>query len=270
MIDSSDLRLAASGNWPYILQALAGLTDTELSNRHQPCPACGGRDRYRFDDRSSRGDFFCNGCGPGDGFDLLQRVNSWTFAEAAQKVADLLRVDRSSTGRTRTPTEKPKPESKTMAYALSIWSGVDRSDDVVAGHPYATRKGIKHAAGAGRATVSGSVVGTDADCLVIPLRDYLTEQLVGVECINPEGKKQTFGSKGVLILGNDLDDTLPTLIIEGWASAAVAVFGKAFFRGNACAVVAGGKGRLDKVAEMVAARYPTRQVTIWREDDAHK
>jgi putative DNA primase/helicase len=269
MISSSDLRLAASGQWPYILQCLAGLTDAELRNRHQPCPACGGRDRYRFDDRSSRGDFFCNGCGPGDGFDMLQRVNGWTFAEAAKKVAELLQLQTGGSPKHRPPTERPKPESKTMAYALSIWSGVNRSDVAVANHPYAIRKGIRHAAGAGRATVSGSVVGADADCLVIPLRDYLTEELVGVECINAEGEKQTFGSRGVLILGNDLDPSLPTLIIEGWASAAVAVFDDAYFRGNACAVVAGGKSRLDKVAEMVAARYPARQVFVWREQDAN-
>lgn len=267
MIDMADLRLAASGNWPYILRSLAGLTDRELSNRHQPCPVCGGRDRYRFDDRHGNGDFFCNGCGPGDGLEMLQRINNWTFVEAARQVAELLRV-----GNAVPPSREPatsSKESKTLEYAQSIWARVDRNDRVVASHPYAVKKGIRHAAGAGRATVSGSVVGVDADCLVIPLRDYETEELVGVECINAEGAKQTFGIRGVLILGNDLDPSLPTLIIEGWASAAVTVFDDAWFKGNACAVVAGGKSRLDKVAEMVAARYPTRQVTIWREQDAN-
>ncbi|MDI5829610.1 hypothetical protein MJN51_36035, partial [Salmonella enterica subsp. enterica serovar Kentucky] len=34
--------------------------------RHAPCPACGGKDRFRFDD-NGRGSFICNQCGAGDG-----------------------------------------------------------------------------------------------------------------------------------------------------------------------------------------------------------
>jgi hypothetical protein len=77
---------------------------------------------------------------------------------------------------------------------------VDRDDAAVAAHPYAIRKKITHAAGAGRSRVTGSVVGQDADCIVVPYRT-LAGELVGVECINAEGAKQTFGRKGVLVLG---------------------------------------------------------------------
>jgi putative DNA primase/helicase len=86
---------------------------------------------------------------------------------------------------------------------------VDRADAAVAAHPYAIRKQITHAAGAGRARVTGSVVGQDADCIVVPYRT-LDGELVGVECINAEGAKQTFGRKGVLVLGNDQDSPVPT------------------------------------------------------------
>src|SRR6516162_9674187 len=51
-----------------------------------PCPACGGTDRYLFDDRHGRGDFHCRGCGAGDGFALLMRVHGWTFVEARRRV----------------------------------------------------------------------------------------------------------------------------------------------------------------------------------------
>jgi phage/plasmid primase-like uncharacterized protein len=269
--NADELRRHAVGNWPYILKSLAGLTDAELSDRHQPCPACGGRDRYRFDDRSDRGDFFCGGCGAGDGFTLLQRVRDWDFKTAADEVAKLLRV-----GASEPPPERPqrapgaaRPASRTMHHASAIWSLTDRSDAAVAAHPYAIRKGIRHAAGAGRCIVHGtwSVVGTDPDCLVVPSRDFITGELVGVELINAEGAKQSLGHRGVLILGNDLDERLPVLIVEGWASAAVAVFGTAFYSGNVCGVVAGGKARMDKVAELVAAKYPARTVTILRESD---
>ncbi|MCW9817645.1 primase-helicase zinc-binding domain-containing protein [Escherichia coli] len=38
----------ALGHWPRILPALGIQV---LKNRHQPCPVCGGSDRFRFDDR---------------------------------------------------------------------------------------------------------------------------------------------------------------------------------------------------------------------------
>ncbi|MFA9256090.1 primase-helicase zinc-binding domain-containing protein, partial [Escherichia coli] len=43
-----------------------------LKNRHQPCPVCGGSDRFRFDDREGRGTWYCNQCGAGDGLKLVE------------------------------------------------------------------------------------------------------------------------------------------------------------------------------------------------------
>mgnify|MGYP001160215456 FL=1 len=89
----SDIKDAARGHWPQILSALAGLSEKQLRNKHQPCPLCGGKDRYRYDDRFQNGDWFCNQCGgpnghggAGDGFSMLMRRNGWTFKEAAQRV----------------------------------------------------------------------------------------------------------------------------------------------------------------------------------------
>lgn len=160
----------------------------------------------------------------------------------------------------------PTSERDTAAYAREIWARVTRDDAAVADHPYATRKGIRHAAGAGRATVSGSRIGRDADCLVVPLRDLAQEVLLGVEVISADGIKQTYGRRGVLILGNELDLSLPITVVEGWASAAVLVFG--MFAGKACAIVAGGKGRMDKTATDAENRWPGRVVVIAEELDA--
>ena len=65
-------------NWPSVLAQL-GIGAAYLTNRHGPCPSCGGKDRYRFDNKNGRGGFYCNGCGPGDGFTLLKRVHGWDF-----------------------------------------------------------------------------------------------------------------------------------------------------------------------------------------------
>lgn len=65
----------ALGHWPRILPALGIQV---LKNRHQPCPVCGGSDRFRFDDREGRGTWYCNQCGAGDGLKLVEK-GVWCF-----------------------------------------------------------------------------------------------------------------------------------------------------------------------------------------------
>ena len=57
-------------------------------SKHQPCLACGGKDRFRFTNHKQGGGFICNHCSPdgGSGFDLLMLVYGYTFAEAVQAV----------------------------------------------------------------------------------------------------------------------------------------------------------------------------------------
>jgi putative DNA primase/helicase len=47
---------------------------------------CGGKDRFRFDNKEGAGTWFCSHCGSGDGFHLLQVSHGWSFAEAARHV----------------------------------------------------------------------------------------------------------------------------------------------------------------------------------------
>jgi putative DNA primase/helicase len=99
----------ANGHWPSILGALANLTADQLTDKHQPCPLCGGEDRYRFDDREGNGTWFCNQCGgpdcnggAGNGLTLLMRRNNWSFKEAATRIEHHLGI---------TP-ERPNPPTK--------------------------------------------------------------------------------------------------------------------------------------------------------------
>jgi putative DNA primase/helicase len=84
---------AAANRWPEILCALAGVSPDQLTNRHQPCPACGGTDRFRWDSDDDAGAWYCNQCGGkdhngggGNGMDLLLRITGWSFAQAAAAV----------------------------------------------------------------------------------------------------------------------------------------------------------------------------------------
>jgi putative DNA primase/helicase len=75
----------AKGRWYGILPQL-GISPKLLRNRHGPCPMCGGKDRFRFDDREGKGTWICNRCGSGDGAELVKRVNGVQFKEAAEMV----------------------------------------------------------------------------------------------------------------------------------------------------------------------------------------
>lgn len=142
---------------------------------------------------------------------------------------------------------------KTLPYALEIWERVkpgdfESLDSKVSAHPYAINKGITWAAGAARGAVSGRLIGQGADCLIVPQRAYPAGEICGIEAINSDGKKQTFGSKGVLILGNDLDANLPQLVCEGWATG---VEHFRLFEGNICIYVAGAKALMPRVAKAI-------------------
>jgi putative DNA primase/helicase len=87
------------GRWPDLLAALGGLTSDQLTDKHQPCPCCGGSDRYRFDDKDGTGSWYCNQCGGkdgagggGNGMDLLTRITGWPYAEACQRIEQHLSV----------------------------------------------------------------------------------------------------------------------------------------------------------------------------------
>jgi putative DNA primase/helicase len=79
----------ARGKWQSILPAL-GIDKRYLSNKHGPCPACGGEDRYRFDDKAGSGSFYCNGCGAGSGVDLVMRVAGVDFLGAKRLIEEQL------------------------------------------------------------------------------------------------------------------------------------------------------------------------------------
>ena len=95
-----------NGRWPDLLMQLAGLTPDQLTDTHQPCPLCGGEDRYRFDDLNGTGSWFCNQCGGkdhtgggGNGMDMLMRRTGLTYPEACKRIEQHLNI-------------KPEPPTK--------------------------------------------------------------------------------------------------------------------------------------------------------------
>ena len=105
----------AHGYWGTLLPRL-GVDSRILSGKNQPCPGCGGRDRFRYDNREGRGDYYCNGCGAGDGFKLLELVKGWSFAEAAREIEGIIgEVPRDN------PKQKMAP-GRAMQMRRALWA----------------------------------------------------------------------------------------------------------------------------------------------------
>lgn len=85
------VKAKACGHWTGILE---GFGISGLTGRHQACPGCGGKDRFRYDDLGGDGTFVCSqGTGEllaGDGFVLLEHVKGWDRARTLREVAKFL------------------------------------------------------------------------------------------------------------------------------------------------------------------------------------
>lgn len=114
-----NVRRTAFNRWPQTLAAL-GVGAEYLTNRHGPCPGCGGRDRFRFDDRDGRGTFICGGGGgdpiAGDGFALIEHIEGRDFMSAVDLVASVYGIERGNGLRSeqriisvKAPARTPEP-----------------------------------------------------------------------------------------------------------------------------------------------------------------
>lgn len=122
---SLDTANQARGRWPGILETL-GIDPKYLRDIHGPCPACGGKDRFRFDDKLN-GMFYCSQCGSGDGFKLLQTVHGWDFKKAASEVDRIV-------GKIPETSER-KPERSEDDKAKACKTLLEKAGRVVKGTP---------------------------------------------------------------------------------------------------------------------------------------
>jgi len=76
--------------WDKKLEA-AGITKQFpkcLSGKAGPCPICGGKDRFRFDNKGNMGTWWCQHCGPGNGYTLVKEFTGWGAAEVMKFLDD--------------------------------------------------------------------------------------------------------------------------------------------------------------------------------------
>jgi len=94
-LDKAEVKRAAEGRWPEILECIAGIPAGCLTGKHGPCPKCGGKDRFRFIDEE-KGAVLCNACFScrnGDGLAAIQWMKNrppTNFKKTVYEVAEYL------------------------------------------------------------------------------------------------------------------------------------------------------------------------------------
>lgn len=78
----------ARGKWFGILSSL-GVDQSFLKNKQGPCPICGGKDRFRFDDKEGNGTWFCNKCGSGTGIYLVMKLRNCEYKDACKAIDEV-------------------------------------------------------------------------------------------------------------------------------------------------------------------------------------
>ncbi len=131
-LDANQIRSAAVNQWRGILEH-AGMDNRLLTNKHTACPICGGKDRFRFDDKDGRGTFICNQCRAGDGFKLLELWRGGGFPDALAYVAQYLGYSQDSDTSQKSAKKcflstdktdkKPTPDRK--ALITTIWQAAN-------------------------------------------------------------------------------------------------------------------------------------------------
>ncbi|WP_223955077.1 DUF927 domain-containing protein, partial [Aeromonas caviae] len=221
----SDVAAAACGHWPELLAAVG--IDIPRRGKHGPCPACGGRDRFRLDDKGGRGTWICNQCGSGDGLDLVCRVLSTTPKAAAELLAPLVglsaggldpaereRIQRQQQAKTEQERQRAEQQrQKAARRAADIMADTGQGES-----PYLERKGFgSHLSAVNRTLIREGGENFHAGSLVVALTDE-GGALVNVQLIRDDGTKRylTGGQKAGAF--HRIDGGGLVAVVEGYAT----------------------------------------------------
>ena len=236
---------------------------------HGPCPVCGGKDRFRFDDKDGRGTWFCSQCDPqsGGGLLLLSRFLGKPTIEVANELLG------NTPERSRAPVYRSfvsddqirkanHEQARKGAEALLASSELRQ-------HPYMSDRGLD-----GQWLVNGEpIMGRDrsviqpGELLLVPA--YKAEgdgsMLVNVQKIKANKEKRPIYGGDMAAVYHKLDGHQKLIAIaEGYATGVTVnqVTGATTY----CAF---NTGNLAAVSAWVAERHPGVAVVFFADNDEH-
>jgi len=139
-IDWDELKPRMLGQWVGFLTA-TGFDGKIFNGKHQACPVCGGKDRFRFDNEMQQlgdGGYICNQCGSGDGASLYLKGTGCDFKEMVSKCANYLNfvpIERQRLNLKQIKAKMPlKQERHDIKEVLNNCEKVSINDEIVYKH----------------------------------------------------------------------------------------------------------------------------------------
>ncbi|MCJ7929177.1 primase-helicase zinc-binding domain-containing protein [Aeromonas sp. LsrichE-8G] len=265
----SDVVAAAVGHWPDLLAAVG--IDIPRRGKHGPCPACGGKDRFRLDDKGGRGTWICNQCGNGDGLDLLVRVTGKSTKEAAELLAPLVglsaggldpaereRIQRQQQAKTEQERQRAEQQrQKAARRAADIMADTGQGES-----PYLERKGFgSHLSAVNRTLIREGGENFHAGSLVVALTDE-GGALVNVQLIRADGSKRYLAGGQKAGAYHRIEGGALVAVVEGYAtglSVHLAIGATVY-----CAMDA---GNLHAVAQIARRQHPEARILLCGDND---
>ena len=254
----NEITTQAVGKWQSIFSSLG----IDVGNgKHCPCPVCGGKDRFRFDNKNGRGTYICNQCGSGDGLELIKNYYHYDAKEASSKVAECLNLRNTSTSSDlKSDLQNNIPENpvcKKVNYLLAK-AILGQSD-------YLTEKGLTF-----------DLTLLDDGRIFVPLIN-INSEYTGGQFIEPNGNKRLMrgsNKKGAFIwvspklgrpdeVSKELLTATEIIICEGLATG----ISIAEFRQQSIVISAIDAGNLIHVAKDLRELNPTAKIIIAGDND---
>ena len=234
---------------------------------HGPCPVCGGKDRFRFDDKEGRGTWFCSQCDPqsGGGLLLLSRfLGKPTIEVANELLGNTPERSRAPVYRSFVSEDQIRKENHEQAR-----KGAEAllASSELRTHPYMSDRGLD-----GQWLVNGEpIMGKDrvviqpGDLMLVPA--YKAEgdgsKLVNVQKIKANKEKRPIYGGDMAAVYHKLDGHQKLIAItEGYATGVTVnqVTGATTY----CAF---NTGNLASVSAWVASQHPGVSVVFFADHD---
>jgi phage/plasmid primase-like uncharacterized protein len=277
--DFATVKQMASGQWHSIIPAITGIDSKYLTSIHKDCPinGCGGKDRFKFDDKDGSGTWYCNaghgGRNAGDGFSFLEHYLNVSSSEALHLVAEYLGlVDGNGLARKEVfrpvqPPElkQPKDDKASREEAIETTKYILDKCTESTTHPYLKAKGLDNAG------FTFLVSKEPYNQLIIKLYDLSNpDKLIGAQLISPElnerGKYPKRNVKGTpvsdafhVIKG---DETKYIAVVEGYATGL-----SVFLATGYTTIVAFGANKMIGKAERIQALYPDAELVFFADNE---
>lgn len=272
-LDFDAIKIAAHGRWLTTIFPAVGIHFEKQPNKHQPCPMCGGKDRFRCDNKQGKGTWLCSHCGAGDGFQLVSLYTNREGYELMEMIGGILGVSAKSSitpeqrkqwQAEQQAREQAERQEKIAAQDNAAKIAVERFGKAImhGQSDYVTRKQIMPF----EARFEGSLV-------LIPVVTMVdgVQQLRNLQTIDNTGNKLFLkgGQKKYCYcpIGQAHQFNSPTvvLICEGWATGASIYMA---VNQQIPVYVAFDAGNLAPVGEVVRGMYPNARIIFCADNDA--